>query len=205
MCIVVFFLGYDSRFWITKIYPENTDKDDQERHQKGSLLRRNHCQTDFIHRTGNFWGESASIQGERETSAILLTVVVDGWKNQKPIYNMGSKLDSFLRKRCFLFCFVHDVVLLISLEIMRKIYIGLFILRVPVRNIISKIMLHVRCSLSKIKQHFMLIFWSESRGNTIKKSKGSLWLRKLKVDVLTVHRRALRLSMLPVVRSFKLK
>ena len=32
---------------------------------------------------------------------------------------MRSKLDSFLRKRCFLFYFVH-VVLLISLEIMRK-------------------------------------------------------------------------------------
>ena len=32
---------------------------------------------------------------------------------------MGFKLDSFLRKRCFLFCFVH-VVLLISIEIMRK-------------------------------------------------------------------------------------
>ena len=34
---------------------------------------------------------------------------------------MGSKLDSFLRKRCFLFCFVHFV-LLISLDIglMRK-------------------------------------------------------------------------------------
>ena len=31
----------------------------------------------------------------------------------------GSKFDSFLIKRCFLFCFVH-VVLLISLEIMRK-------------------------------------------------------------------------------------
>ena len=26
-----------------------------------------------------------------------------------PIYNMGSKLDSFLRKECFLFCFVHVV------------------------------------------------------------------------------------------------
>ena len=37
----------------------------------------------------------------------------------KIIYNMGSKLDSFLTKRRFLFCFVH-VVLLISLEIMRK-------------------------------------------------------------------------------------
>ena len=32
---------------------------------------------------------------------------------------MGYKLDSFLRKRCFLFCFV-QVELLISLEIMRK-------------------------------------------------------------------------------------
>ena len=32
---------------------------------------------------------------------------------------MGSKLDRFLRKRCFLFCFVH-VVLLISSEIMGK-------------------------------------------------------------------------------------
>ena len=32
---------------------------------------------------------------------------------------MGSKLDSFLTKRCFLFCFVH--VLITSLEIMRKI------------------------------------------------------------------------------------
>ena len=32
---------------------------------------------------------------------------------------MGSKLDSSVRKTCFLFCFVH-VVLFISLEIMRK-------------------------------------------------------------------------------------
>ena len=40
-------------------------------------------------------------------------------KGPKNIYIMGSKLDSFLRKRCFLFCFVH-VVLRISLEIMRK-------------------------------------------------------------------------------------
>ena len=43
------------------------------------------------------------------------------------IYSMGSKLDSFLRKRCLLFCFIH-VVLLISLEIMRKKnYISRFI------------------------------------------------------------------------------
>ena len=48
---------------------------------------------------------------------------------------MGSKLDSFLRERCFLFCFVH-VVLLISLEIMRKNYISMFILQG--RNIIFK-------------------------------------------------------------------
>ena len=32
---------------------------------------------------------------------------------------MGTKLESFLRKRCYLFCFVH-VVLLILFEIMRK-------------------------------------------------------------------------------------
>ena len=35
------------------------------------------------------------------------------------IINIGSKLHSFLRKRCFLFCFVH-IVLLILLDIMRK-------------------------------------------------------------------------------------
>ena len=30
----------------------------------------------------------------------------------------------------------------------------------------------------------MLIFWSEHHGNAVKKAKGSLWLRKLKVDAL---------------------
>ena len=40
-------------------------------------------------------------------------------RTKKFIYSMGSKLDSFLRKRCFLFCFVH-VVLLTSLEISEK-------------------------------------------------------------------------------------
>ena len=59
------------------------------------------------------------IQSGREISAILLIVVRDGWKDQKCAYNMGSKRDSFLRKRCLLFCFVHDV-LHISLEIMRR-------------------------------------------------------------------------------------
>ena len=55
-----------------------------------------------------------SAQGGREISAILLTVVGECWKDQKCIYHMGSSLDSFLRKRCFLFCFLR-VVLLISL------------------------------------------------------------------------------------------
>ena len=63
-------------------------------------------------------------------------------------YNMGSKFDSFLRKSCFLFCFVH-IVLLISLEIMRKNYMSRFILQG--RNIILKNILRVRCSLRKIK------------------------------------------------------
>ena len=46
-----------------------------------------------------------NIQGGREMSAILLTVVGDSWKNHIYIYNMGSKLGTFHRKRCFLFCF----------------------------------------------------------------------------------------------------
>ena len=29
----------------------------------------------------------------------------------------------------------------------------------------------------------MLIFWSETRGNTVKKAKWSLWLREPEVDV----------------------
>ena len=32
----------------------------------------------------------------------------------------------------------------------------------------------------------MLIFWSESRGNTVEKAKWSLWLRKQEVDVRLV-------------------
>ena len=49
-------------------------------------------------------GEFAT--GGREISAILLTVVGDGSKNQKYIYNMGSKLDKFSQKKVFLvqFC-----------------------------------------------------------------------------------------------------
>ena len=89
------------------------------------------------------------IQGGRKISAILLTVVGEDSKDQKIyIHNMGSKLDSFLRKRCFLFCFVR-IVLLVSLEIVRKIYISRFILQG--RNIIFKNILRVRCSLLKIK------------------------------------------------------
>ena len=45
---------------------------------------------------------------------------------------MGSNPNSFLRKKCFSFCFVHVVLLI------------------------------------------LLIFWSESRANAIKKAKGSL-------------------------------
>ena len=98
---------------------------------------------------------------------------------------MGSKLDSFLRERCFLLCFVH-VVLLISLEIMRKIYISMFILQG--RNTIFKNVLRVRCSLHKIKEHFTLIFRSVTRVSAVKYAMGSLWLLKLKVDVLTVQK-----------------
>ena len=83
-------------------------------------------------------------------------------RTKKFTYDMGSELDSFLRKRCFLFCFVH-VVLLISLEIMRKNYISRFILQGS--NIIFKNVLDVRCSLRKIKWHFMGIFGSERCGN----------------------------------------
>ena len=51
----------------------------------------------------------------------------------------------------------------------------------------------------------MLIFWSESRGSTVEKSKGSVWLRKELFAVLPVPSRAPRLSILPFVRCFKRK
>ena len=57
------------------------------------------------------------IQGGREISAILSKQSSE--TVEWTIVYKGSKLDSFLRKRCFLFYFV-QVVLLISLEIMRK-------------------------------------------------------------------------------------
>ena len=60
----------------------------------------------------------STLQGGREISVILVTVVGDDSKDQY-IYNRGSKLDSIHRNRCFLFCFDH-VVLLIPLEIVRK-------------------------------------------------------------------------------------
>ena len=50
---------------------------------------------------------TATVRGGRDISDILLTVVGAVERIKKCIYNMGSKLDSFLRKRCFLFCFVH--------------------------------------------------------------------------------------------------
>ena len=86
------------------------------------------------------------MQGGREISAILLTDVGNGRKDKNFICNMGSKLDNFFRKWCFLFCFVH-VILPISLEIMPKNYISRFILQG--RNIIFKNILDVRCSLRK--------------------------------------------------------
>ena len=72
------------------------------------------------------------------------------------------------------------------------------------RNIIFKNILRVRCSLRKIKLHFTLILRSETRGNVVKYALGSLWLRKPKVEVLTIQRTRRR-SMLSFVRSFKLK
>ena len=65
-------------------------------------------------------------------------------------YNMGSKIDSFLRKWRILISFIH-VVLLISLETMRKHvqYISRFIFQG--RNIIFKNILRVRYSSRKIK------------------------------------------------------
>ena len=60
-------------------------------------------------------------------------------------------------------------------------------------------------SLNEIKSHFRLIFWSETRGNAVKNAMGSLWLRKIKVEFLTVQRRARRRSMLQFVRRFEVK
>ena len=77
------------------------------------------------------------IQGGREISAILLTVVEDGWKDQKNVYyNMGSKLDSFLRKRCFLFLFCSRRTAYIVGDNAKQNYISRFILQGP--NIIFK-------------------------------------------------------------------
>ena len=86
---------------------------------------------------------------------------------------MGSNLDTFLRKKCFLFCFVH-VVLLTSLEIMRKKYYSSRFILQGGNIIFKKKMLRVRCSLRKIKEHYMLIFWCKSHGNTVEKAKGSV-------------------------------
>ena len=45
---------------------------------------------------------------------------------------------------------------------------------------------------------------SESRGNTLGKARGSLWLRKQQIDIFTVQSRTPRLSMLRFVRSLNL-
>ena len=42
-------------------------------------------------------------------------------------------------------------------------------------------------SLRKIKKHYILIFFPESRGNTVENAKGSVWLRKPEVDVLPLQ------------------
>ena len=42
------------------------------------------------------------------------------------VYNMGSKLDNFLRTRYLLFCFVHVLLISLPVQIMRKIYISSF-------------------------------------------------------------------------------
>ena len=42
------------------------------------------------------------------------------------------------------------------------------------RNIIFKNILRVPCSFREIKSHFILIFWSATRGKAVKKAKGSV-------------------------------
>ena len=102
-----------------------------------------------------------------------------GWlKGPIYIYNMGTKHDSFLSKRCSLFCFIHALLLIgpIARDNAKKFTsLGL-----SYKDVIlfSKNILPVQCSVRKIKEYYMLIFWSESRGNTVEKAKCSLWLRK---------------------------
>ena len=83
-------------------------------------------------------------------------------RTKKNMYTIWG-LNLIVSSEKILFCFVH-VVLLISLEIMRKKnYISRFILQGS--NIIFNNILDIRCSLRKIKWHFMGIFGSERRGN----------------------------------------
>ena len=43
----------------------------------------------------------------------------------------------------------------------------------------------------------MLIFWSESRDNTVEKAMVSVWLRKQEVDVLPLQSRAFNITIRP--------
>ena len=80
---------------------------------------------------------------------------------------MGSK--SFSQKKLFLFRFSSRRGAYIVRDNAKKMYISRYILQG--HNIIFKNILRVPCSLRKIKQHYMLLFWSESRGNAVKKTK----------------------------------
>ena len=140
---------------------------------------------------------------ELKISFILLTVVGGGWKDQIFFYTIwGLNLIVFSAK-VFLVLFCSRRTAYIVRDNAKKFtsvgisYMGLILF--------SKNILRVRCSLRKIKEHFLRIFWSEHCGNAVKRAKWSLWLRNLKVVALTVQRRARCLSMLPFVRNYKLK
>ena len=116
---------------------------------------------------------------------------------------MGSKLDIFLRKGCSFFYFVH-VVLLISLVTMRKkiTSVGL-----SYKDAILFPKIYYVFDVVYVKSNIISCEFSGVKlgGNAVKKARGSLSLRNLKVDVLTVQRRHSRLSVSPFVRSLKLK
>ena len=69
----------------------------------------------FQNSTDKIGGNAEWIQTNILRISLYRIVFYIRWKGN----NMGSKLDSFLRKRCVLFCFVH-VVLLVLLQITRK-------------------------------------------------------------------------------------
>ena len=109
----------------------------------------------------------------------------------------------YVQKKVFLVLFCSRRTAYIVRDNAKKIYIGRFILQG--HNIIFKNILRVRCSLRKIKKNFMVIFWSERHDNAVKKAKGSLWLLKLKVDVLYSAEKNSPSVNVAILRSFKLK